>query len=348
VATSVAKELQIKLSGKDVNQMDIGGTTNAQAYDAYLRGLQRLPSADTENEFRDVLQAAHSAVALDPNYTAALVLQVNALWGLYTRTGDSGERDRIRELARNAAERAVTLAPKFAEAHIALARIVRLGMYLDVGGALPEMEGAIALAPGNAAVQSYYGSFQGLLGQQEVALAAIRRAIALDPQNYRLRVRFMSSLYFARRFGQALAAADEATALKPNSHEVGLYTYGSFLALGQPEKARLLCESPLAPMLLDEDNRYECFAFVYHRLGHPGEARKALQNLMSKYGDTRAFSYAEIYSQWGDSAAALRWLSTAVRARNPATALLKVDWMLDPVRNEPEFKALLVHMNFPP
>jgi hypothetical protein len=34
--------------------------------------------------------------------------------------------------------------------------------------------------------------------------------------------------------------------------------------------------------------------------------------------------------------------------RNPATALLKVDWMLDPVRNEPEFKALLVHMNFPP
>lgn len=158
----------------------------------------------------------------------------------------------------------------------------------------------------------------------------------------------MSSLYFARRFGQALAAADEATALKPNSHEVGLYTYGSFLALGQPEKARLLCESPLAPMLLDEDNRYECFAFVYHRLGHPGEARKALQNLMSKYGDTRAFSYAEIYSQWGDSAAALRWLSTAVRARNPATALLKVDWMLDPVRNEPEFKALLAHMNFPP
>jgi len=52
-------------------------------------------------------------------------------------------------------------------------------MYLDVGGALPEMESAIALAPGNAAVQSYYGSCQGLLGQQEVALAAIRRAIAL-------------------------------------------------------------------------------------------------------------------------------------------------------------------------
>jgi serine/threonine-protein kinase len=179
VATSVAKELQIKLSGKDANQMEIGGTTNAQACDAYLRGLQRLPSADTENEFRGVLQAANSAVALDPNYAAALVLQVNALWGLYTRTGDSGERDRIRELARNAAERAVTLAPKFGEAHIALARIVRLGMYLDVGGALPEMGSAIALPPGNAAVQSYYGSCQGLLGQQEVALAAIRRAIAL-------------------------------------------------------------------------------------------------------------------------------------------------------------------------
>jgi TolB-like protein len=111
VATSVAKELQIKLSDKDANQMEVGGTTNAQAYDTYLRGLQRLPSADTENEFRDVLQAANSAVALDPNYAAALVLQVNALWGLYIGTGDSGERDRIRGLTRNAAERAVSLAP---------------------------------------------------------------------------------------------------------------------------------------------------------------------------------------------------------------------------------------------
>jgi adenylate cyclase len=347
VATSVAKELQIQLSANEANQLQVGGTTNAQAYDTYLRGLRLLSRADTESEFRDVLQAADGAVALDPSYAAALVLQVNALWGLYTSTGDSSVRDRIRESARNAAERAVALSPRFGEAHIALAR-VRLGMYLDVGAALPEMESAIALAPGNAAVQLYYGSFQGRLGQQDVALAAIHRAIALDPQNYGLRVRFMSSLYFARRFGEALAAGDAATALKSNSHEVGLYTYASLLALGETERVRLMCKSPLVPMLLDEDNRYECLAFVYHRLGRHGEARTALRNLMTKYGDARAFSYAEIYSQWGDSAAALRWLATAVRARNPATTLLKVDWMLDPIRNEPEFKAILARMNFPP
>ena len=51
-------------------------------------------------------------------------------------------------------------------------------MYLDVGSALPEIESAIALAPGDAAVQSYYGSFQGLLGRPDAALVAIRRAIA--------------------------------------------------------------------------------------------------------------------------------------------------------------------------
>jgi serine/threonine-protein kinase len=348
VATSVANELRTKLSGNEVNQLELGGTTNVEAYDAYLRGLQLLSTADSETEFRDVLRAANRAGALDRNYAAALVLQVNALWGLYAGAGDSGERDRIRELARNAAERAVTLAPELAEAHTALGRVVRLGMYQDVGSALPELETAMALAPGNASVQSAYGSFQGLLGHHEVALAAIRRAIALDPQNYRLRVRLMSSLYFARHFEDAIAAGHEVSALKPNGHEVGLYTYASYLALGQPDRARQMCESPSSPALLDDDNRNECLAFAYHALGRTGQAKNALEKLMTTYGDSRASSYAEIYSQWGDKVAALDWLATAMRARNPAIALVKVNWMFDPIRNEPQFKAIEAAMHFPP
>jgi TolB-like protein len=346
VATAVANELRIKLSGTEVNQLGLGGTTNVEAYDAYLRGLQLLSMADSETEFRDVLQAADQADALDRNYAAALVLQVNALWGLYTGTGASSERDRIRELARNAAERAVTLAPKLAEAHAALGRVVRLGMYLDVGGALPELEAAVALAPGDASVQSSYGGFQGLLGHHEIALAAAHRAIALDPQNYRLRVRLMSSLYFARHFEDAIAAGHEAITLKPKGHEVGHLTYLSYLALGQPDRARQMCESSSA--LLDDDNRNECLAFAYHALGRPAQAKDALEKLMATYGDSRASSYAEIYSQWGDRVSALDWLATAARARNPAIALVKVNWMLDPIRNDPQFKAIEAAMNFPP
>jgi hypothetical protein len=65
-------------------------------------------------------------------------------------------------------------------------------------------------------------------------------------------------------------------------------------------------------------------------------------------GDSGAFGYARVYAQWGDAAAALQWLTKAERLRSPGLQLLKVNWALDPSRNEPQFKAIEARLNFPP
>jgi hypothetical protein len=49
-----------------------------------------------------------------------------------------------------------------------------------------------------------------------------------------------------------------------------------------------------------------------------------------------------------DAAAALQWLTKAERLRDPSFQNLRVDWALDPIRNEPQFKAIEARMNFPP
>jgi hypothetical protein len=36
------------------------------------------------------------------------------------------------------------------------------------------------------------------------------------------------------------------------------------------------------------------------------------------------------------------------RLRDPMFQLLKVWWQFDPIRHDPQFKALLARMNFPP
>jgi hypothetical protein len=69
---------------------------------------------------------------------------------------------------------------------------------------------------------------------------------------------------------------------------------------------------------------------------------------MTLDGDRGAYLYAAAYSQWGDTAAGINWLKKAELLRDPLLWILKVDWRLDPIRNQPEFKAIEARMNFPP
>jgi hypothetical protein len=101
--------------------------------------------------------------------------------------------------------------------------------------------------------------------------------------------------------------------------------------------------------VIADDNRHFCLALAYHALRLPAEAQAELQKLRALgWGDARAVSYADLYAQWGDTRAALDWLATAERTRAAALQFLKVSWFLDPIRNEPEFKALERRLNFPP
>jgi hypothetical protein len=56
---------------------------------------------------------------------------------------------------------------------------------------------------------------------------------------------------------------------------------------------------------------------------------------------------ATIYAQWGDTAEALGHLETALRDREPDLRYLRVDALIDPVRNEPRFQSVERALKFP-
>jgi hypothetical protein len=64
-------------------------------------------------------------------------------------------------------------------------------------------------------------------------------------------------------------------------------------------------------------------------------------------GDAAAYQYATIYAQWGQRAQALQWLETALRQRDPGLVYLKTDPLLDPLRQEPRFQAVMRELKFP-
>ncbi|HTD73298.1 MAG TPA: tetratricopeptide repeat protein [Steroidobacteraceae bacterium] len=90
----------------------------------------------------------------------------------------------------------------------------------------------------------------------------------------------------------------------------------------------------------------QCLAVILEKIGRHADAEVELAK-MKVNGDAAAFQYATIYAQWGNTPKAIEWLETALRLRDPGLAWLKVEPLLDPLRKEPRFQALMRKLKFP-
>jgi len=108
VATAVAQELRGKLIGDQKAKLQLGGTENPEAHDAYLRGLQ-------EANQSAALAAYDRAIAIDPDYAAAYVGKSSALLNRMISPSNLEERRHSQEQALATAQHAVSLAPDFGE-----------------------------------------------------------------------------------------------------------------------------------------------------------------------------------------------------------------------------------------
>jgi tetratricopeptide (TPR) repeat protein len=329
----------------EVASMEVGSTRIPEAYDAYLHGLHLATTADTESDFRLMLAAFDQAIKLDPNYAAAYAHRARALVDLTLDSAGAGTSASLRQAAREAAERAVALAPDLAEAHSAL-HMVRAVGFLDFTGSKEEVDREIALAPGRPTAQDDLAWQEGWSGHYDAAIGAARRAVSLDPLNYRVRINLADQLSLARRAGEALIAAREAKAINSSGWEADGLISDSQLALGNITAARRTCES--AAMARERGEQFYCLALVDCAAGELDKAKRELRQMIAVAGDSAAYSYAEIYAQLGDTDAAMQWLATAARLAAPDLQTLKENYKLDPLRKDPRFQAFERRFNFPP
>ncbi len=345
VATSIAQQLKSTLDTDDVSRLELGGTKNPEAYDAYLLGMQRLANWDTnDSNDRAALTAFDRAIALDGGYAFAYVGRATALVDISIFDAKAAEIPGLREQALKAAERAVSLAPELGEAHWAIAGVYSNGL-LDFSRAAPEFDRALALSPGSARVQRGYGGFAGQLGRFQPAIVAGQRAVALDPENVESYVALGQILTWARRYDEALATLHTAALLRPSSVWVRYNIANAMLASRQFESARQLCESDSIPK--QGGGRKICLTLAYHGLGLQNEAEKQLEEFKVKE-DAASVELAGLYAQLGEKRAALETLTKAEQRRSPDLQVFRVSWQLDPIRSEPEFKAIEARLNFPP
>jgi TolB-like protein/Tfp pilus assembly protein PilF/predicted Ser/Thr protein kinase len=341
IATAVATALKVRLLGDVGAKIELGGTRNPGAFDAYLRASRSFNAIHSEQDLLATIAEYTKAIQLDSHYALAFAARSLAFTdyadqyatGLAVRDGF--------DKARADARKAKALAAGLADGHLAAARVFQSGS-LDFAKAKDEYERAVELAPGNAKVLREYGRFAVLMGRTDAGIAAARRAVVLDPLNSRSHSNLGLALYFARRYEEAIAATQPALMLNPSRTQDRAHAGLAYFALGDFQRARISCE--IGP---DNWQSQACLAVAYDKLGRHPEAEAALAKIKASMGDAAAYICVTIYAQWGNIPKALEWLDTAVRRRDSGLVELKTAPLNDPLRKEPRFQAIERALKFP-
>ena len=342
VAAAVANALKVTLLVGDVSsKIELGGTHDPAAFDAYLRGIKTASSSHNAKDVQTAIAAYTDAIGLDANYALAFARRSKAftLYGDYLATRVEDRKSRF-DQAYADAQRAIALEPDLAEGHLALGRYFAIGA-LDFARANDEYERALALAPGDAQVLREASGFAGNMGRADTSVAAARHAVMLDPLNQHAYLILGTVLFYARQYDEAIGAYQHILALDPDDLEASALIGFAYYNLGKFRSAGESCETKP-----DNWENEECLALTYEKLGRHADAEAMLAKLKAN-GDTYAYNYAEITAQWGNSGEALGWLDTALRLRDSGLADMKVNPFLDPLRKQPRFQAIERALNFP-
>jgi TolB-like protein/predicted Zn-dependent protease len=340
IATAVASALKVTLLGDVGGKIELGGTRNPAAFDAYLRGSKTYVSRHQTKDVEAAIQLYTEATRLDPNYALAFAARSLAFADLGTNWSASAWREAF-EKAQTDARRAIALAPDLAEGHLTLA--AALAVSLDFRQASNEYERAVALTPGNAEVFRNYSDFESAMGRSEAGVAAARRAVLLDPLNPHSHAALSSALFLARRRDEAKAVFEDVLALDPEFYDQSSWMLFYDYTPNTYQDARASCEKRA-----DHWAGQICLAMIYDKLGRHADAEAELAKFKaSNPAADDWYEYASVYAQWGDTAKALSCLDKAVATRDVSLYYLKIDPLLDPLRKEPRFQAIERELKFP-
>ena len=341
IAENVAQALSIALGESGGSNLTVGGTTNAAAHNLVLQADEAMKQPTKENIDR-ALELVSEAIRLDPKYADAQARKAGYLLrrgNAYASGGD--ELAKYRQAAIPFATTALRLAPKSARAHGAMGFLYQ--NQFNMAAARDEYRKAMQLAPGDAVTLSRYSFFVSRLGDQSESLRLAAKVIELDPLDPDSYSSQVGALLDARRYQEAVNFAQETQRKSPDLFHEPLLLGLCLLMVGRLREA----QQQFALAKADQWERLTGEAVILARTGDRAGVEAKLQRMQQLFGDAASYQYAEIYAQLGDKQRALAAMDAAWAIRDGGLVNILVDPLLDPLRDEPRFQAIVKRMNFP-
>ena len=340
IAKTVALSLVAKIAGDErakeslVEQEAVGGTQDAVAYEAYLRGLALYDlSAGLESD-RKALAQFDAAIAADPKFAAAHAMRATMLAAVANATPDAAEIGKSYAASIASAGHAIELAPKLARGHLALGFALNNGK-LDRAGAAPHYEKARQFAPGDADTLRSVAMFDAYGTQAKEARRLIDRVLELDPLNARAYRTAGYVALLAHDYPLTISRMNEALRLNPELASVRNAIGMALLAEEKPSAAlEEFRKEPGASLAQTGE------AIALNAIGDDAGALAAFDRLVESYGDAALYQQAQVLAQWGRKEEAVAKLREAVKKSDPGVLLMVNDPMLIPLHGTRGFEQL--------
>jgi TolB-like protein/Tfp pilus assembly protein PilF len=340
VARAIAQQIQLKLTSVNDACLSSARTIDPDAYHLCIEG-RHLWVKRTEESVNRAISCFEKAISIDPHYAAAH----SGVADCYSSLGfsfDIGSHrpTEIQPRARAAAERALLLDESLADAHNSLA-YVRLNYDWDWIAAEREFKRSLELNPGYAHAHHWYAHLLLSDERADEALAESQRALQLEPLSPVMNLHLGWHYWYARDYDAALEQLARTLELEPN---YGLAYWYRGLSYAMRERYnQALRELGVARRLLKSSLMVEAdIGYVYAVAGEKKRARDVIGTLKKKA--TRRylnpFQEALIHVGLGDKESAFACLESAFKERSDILVYTRVDPRLDPLRDDPRFRAL--------
>jgi len=311
ISNAIVDALKVKLLPEEKKAIESRGTSSVEAYNVYLMARQQWISGTFGDPRREeaIVKLCRQATTLDPNYAQAWALMALAQLDLKFVHGQE-------QNALPAAERALEINPNLAEAHCIKARYLEEEGHADE--AEQQMRTALRLDPDCWEANREVARMLFRHGRIQDAIPYFEKAASLmdtDWSNPMMLITCYDSQGDEKQMRlaaqKAAERAERALAKDPTNGTamaVGAY---SFAMSGDRERAR---EWMHRALLLDPENlnmRYNLACTIIRQIGDLDEAVTVMEPFFERLNSTTLMRH------------------------------LEVDPDLDPIRDDPRFKAQL-------
>jgi tetratricopeptide (TPR) repeat protein len=341
VARAIAGEIQVTLTPEEETRLGSTRPVNPEAHEAYLKGRYYW-NKRTEEDIKQAIAHFQRAIEINPAYALAYA----GLADCYVvPTNPLPPREALPR-AKAAATKALEIDNTLAEAHTSLA-VVMMQYDWDWAGTEREFQRAIELNPNYATAHQWYAEYLAAMGRLDEAIAKVKRAEELDPLSLIISWNVGRILIFARQYDQALEQGRKTLELSPTfdwAHEILALAYeqkGMYdEAIAEYEEAWGFTEEEI-------DELRQAYA-VGNMIGY-WQKRLDILERPPKQEAVDLFLSIPIYARVGEKDQAFEWLERAYQEQSLGWFVvdLKVDPMLDPLRDDPRYADLLRRMNLP-